>query len=86
VAEQWDAIYCSPSISSGISFQRWKPAAVIAYAGGRIAPEHAAQALARVRSPEVPAYLFAPERCPGGAMKVGSGSAEPAELILPDSC
>jgi len=78
VAEQWDAIYCSPSISSGISFQRWKPAAVIAYAGGRIAPEHAAQALARVRSPEVPAYLFAPE---GGALKVASRSTEPAELI-----
>jgi hypothetical protein len=81
VAEQWDAVYCSPSISSGISFQRWKPAAVIAYAGGRIAPEHAAQALARVRCPEVPAYLFAPDRCPGGALRVGSGSTVPAELI-----
>ena len=81
VAEQWDAIYCSPSISSGISFQRWKPAAVIAYAGGRIAPEHAAQALARVRCPDVPAYLFAPERGTGGALKVGSGSTDPAELI-----
>jgi hypothetical protein len=81
VAEQWDAIYCSPSISSGISFQRWKPAAVIAYAGGRIAPEHAAQALARVRCPDVPAYLFAPERCPGAALRIGSGSTDPAELI-----
>ncbi|MCP9793342.1 DUF3854 domain-containing protein, partial [Vulcanococcus limneticus] len=80
-AERWDAIYCSPSISSGISFQRWKPAAVIAYAGGRIAPEHVAQALARVRCPEVPAYLFAPERCPGAALRVGSGATTPAELI-----
>jgi hypothetical protein len=75
------ALYCSPAISSGISFQRWKPAAVIAYSGGRIAPEHAAQALARVRSPEVPAYLFAPERCPGAALRVGSGATDPAELI-----
>lgn len=81
VAERWDAIYCSPSISSGISFKRWRPAAVIAYAGGRIAPEHAAQALARVRCPEVPAYLFAPDRCPGGALRVGSGNTNPAELI-----
>jgi hypothetical protein len=75
------ALYCSPAISSGISFERWKPAGVIAYAGGRIAPEHAAQALARVRSPEVPAYLYAPERCPGGALRVGSGATDPAQLI-----
>ncbi len=81
VAEWHDAIYCSPSISSGISFQRWKPAAMIAYAGGGITPEHAAQALARVRCSAVPAYLFAPERCPGAALRVGSGSTDRAQLI-----
>jgi len=81
VAGRFEAIYCSPSISSGISFQRWKPAAVIVLAGGRLAPEHSAQVLARVRSPEVPGYLFAPERCPGAALRVGSGSTNPAELI-----
>lgn len=75
------ALYCSPAISSGISFARWKPAAVIAYAGGRIAPEHVAQALARVRCPEVPAWIYAPERCPGGALKIGSGATDPAQLI-----
>jgi hypothetical protein len=75
------ALYCSPAISSGISFESWKPAAVIAYSGGRIAPEHAAQALARVRSPEVPAYLFAPDHSPGHALRVGSGATDPAELI-----
>jgi hypothetical protein len=75
------ALYVSPSISSGISFQRWKPAAVVAYSGGRIAPEHAAQALARVRCPQVPAYLFAPERAPGAALRVGSGATDPAQLI-----
>jgi hypothetical protein len=75
------ALYCSPAISSGISFQRWKPAAVIAYSGGRVAPEHAAQAMARVRSPEVPAFLFAPVRCPGAALRVGSGATDPAQLI-----
>lgn len=41
----------------------------------------AAQALARVRCPEVPAYLFAPERCPGAALRVGSGDTRPAQLI-----
>ncbi len=76
-----DALYVSPSISSGVSFASWRPAAVIALAGGRIAPEHAAQALARVRCPEVPAYLFAPERCPGAALRVGSGATDPADLI-----
>ena len=82
VAERWGAtIYASPSISSGISWQRWRPAAVIALAGGRIAPEHAIQAAARVRCPEVPAYLFAPEQAPGGALRVGSGATNPADLI-----
>lgn len=74
-------LYCSPAISSGISFERWKPAAVIAYSGGLIAPEHAAQALARVRCPEVPAWLFAPERSPGKGLRVGSGATDPAALI-----
>jgi hypothetical protein len=83
VAERFDAVYVSPAISSGISFQRWKPAAVIAYAGGQIAPEHTAQALARVRCPEVPAWLYAPERCPGAALRCrpASDSTDPAQLI-----
>jgi len=75
------ALYCSPSISSGISFERWKPAAVIAFSGGRVAPEHVAQALGRVRNPEVPGWVFAPERSPGGALKVGSGATDPGRLI-----
>jgi hypothetical protein len=81
VAARYDAIYCSPAISSGISFQRWRPAAVIAYAGGRIAPEHVAQAVARVRCPAVPAWIYAPERTPGAALRVGSGATDPAQLI-----
>ena len=75
------ALYCSPSISSGISWSRWRPAAVIALAGGHIAPEHPAQAMARIRCPEVPGWLFAPERCPGAALRVGSGATDPAQLI-----
>ena len=74
-------LYTTSAISSGLSFQRWRPAAVIAYSGGRIAPEHVAQALARVRCPEVPAYVFAPLRCPGGALRVGSEATDPAQLI-----
>jgi len=74
-------LYVTSAISSGLSFERWRPAAVIAYSGGRIAPEHVAQALARVRCPEVPAYVFAPLRCPGTALRVGSEATDPAQLI-----
>lgn len=81
VAQQYDAIYCSPAISSGVSFERWKPAAVIACAGGQIAPEHIVQAAARVRCPDVPVFLFAPERCPGAGLRVGSGEKNPKKLI-----
>ncbi len=80
-AQRFDAIYVSPSISSGVSFRTWKPDAVIAYAGGHIAPEHAAQALARVRCPDVPAYLYAPERSPGDRLLVGSGDTDPARVL-----
>ena len=80
-ATKYDAIYCSPAISSGISFNSWKPAAVIAYAGGLIAPEHVAQALARVRCPDVPAYLYAPQRAPGAGLRVGSGATNGRQLI-----
>jgi hypothetical protein len=81
VAQRYDAIYCSPAISSGVSFERWKPAAVIACAGGQIAPEHIVQAAARVRCPDVPVFLFAPERCPGAALRVGSGATNRQQLI-----
>jgi hypothetical protein len=74
-------LYCSPAVSSGISFQRWRPAAVIACSGGRIAPEHVAQALARVRCPEVSCWIFAPERSPGAALRVESGNTDSAGLI-----
>lgn len=80
-AARWDAIYCSPSISSGVSFRTWRPAAVIALAGGTVAPEHPAQALARVRCPEVPAWLFAPEQGSAKDLRVGSGATDPEALL-----
>jgi len=82
IAERFDAIYVSPSVSSGVSFQRWKPDAVIALsAGGQIAPEHVAQVVARVRCPNVPAWIYAPEKAPGKALRVGSGATKPDQLI-----
>jgi len=79
--EKYDTIYASPSISSGISFQRWKPDAVLVFSGGHIGPEHAAQACARVRNPSVPAYVFAPRQSPGSGLTAGSGSTKPFDLI-----
>jgi len=82
VAKRFDAVYVSPSISSGVSFQRWRPDAVIALsAGGQIAPEHVAQVVARVRCPNVPAWIYAPEKAPGKALRVGSGATRPDQLI-----
>lgn len=80
-AAQYDAIYCSPSISSGVSFEHWQPDAVLIFSGGHIGPEHVAQACARVRSCNVPAYVFAPNRSPGNGLRVGSGSIKPNDLI-----
>jgi len=87
-AENYDAIYASPTISSGISFDwdkntqtGWKPDAVLVFSGGHIGPEHVVQACARVRCPDVPAYVFAPDQAPGNGLRVGSGNKNPAELI-----
>jgi hypothetical protein len=87
------ALYCTPAISSGLSFdwnpkepegqQGWKPAAVIAYTGGCIAPEHVAQALGRVRCPDVPCWLFAPSGATGASLRPhgASDATDPAQLI-----
>lgn len=77
------AIYTTPAISSGLSWARWKPAAVIAYSGGCIAPEHVAQALGRVRCPEVPCFLFAPSGATGASLRPhgASDATDPAQLI-----
>ena len=80
-ASRHDAIYASPTIASGISFKQWQPDAVLVFSGGHIGPEHVAQACARVRSPKVPAYVFAPNQSPGSALRVGSGHKQPNQLI-----
>lgn len=80
-AARHDAIYASPTIASGISFQQWQPDAVLVFSGGHIGPEHVAQACARVRNPKVPAYVFAPNQSPGSALRVGSGHKHPNQLI-----
>lgn len=82
VAARFDAIYCSPSIASGLSIDlRGRFDAVVVLGGGTVGPEHLAQAAARVRDPGAPVFMFCPERSPGGALKIGSGDTDPAALL-----
>jgi hypothetical protein len=82
VAAEVDAIYCSPSIASGLSIDlRNRFAAVVVLGGGTVGPEHLAQAAARVRDPGCPVFVFCPKQSPGGALRVGSGDTDPAALL-----
>ena len=79
---QWDGIYVSPAIASGLSIGlRGHFAAVVVMSGGHVGPEHVAQAAARVRDPAVPVFAFCPEKAPGDALRVGSGATCPADLL-----
>ena len=82
VASEVDAIYCSPSIASGLSINlRDHFVAVVVLGGGTVGPEHLAQAAARIRDPGCPVFAFAPKQSPGGALRVGSGDTDPAALL-----
>ena len=82
VAAAYDAIYCTPAISSGLSIEvQGHFAAVLLLSGGTVAPHHVAQAAARVRDTACPVWCFAPERSPGDHLRIGSGDLEPAALL-----
>ncbi len=82
VAAGVDAIYCSPSIASGLSIDlRDHFAAVVVLGGGTVGPENLAQAAARVRDPGCPVFVFCPKQAPGRHLKVGSGDTKPAGLL-----
>lgn len=82
VAADFDAIYASPAVSSGLSIElQGHFAAVLLLSGGTVAPEHVAQAAARVRDTACPVWCFAPERSPGDHLRIGSGDLEPAALL-----
>ena len=82
VAARYDAIYCTPAISSGLSIELAdRFAAVLLISGGTVAPEHVAQAAARVRDARCPVWCFAPERSPGDHLRIGSGDTTPAAIL-----
>ena len=83
-----DWIIATPSITSGLSIDApgLFDAVVVIGAGGQLAPEHLAQAAARVRDPGCPVWLYAPATAP--ALRIGSGDTNPAALLehLARSC
>jgi hypothetical protein len=81
IAGAHDVVICTPAVAAGLSVTlRDHFAAVLVIAGGTTDPEGVAQAAARVRD-DCPRHLYAPERAPGGALRIGCGSFEVPELL-----
>ena len=81
IAGAYDVVICTPAVAAGLSVTlRGHFAAVMVAAGGTTDPEAVAQAAARVRD-DCPRHLFAPDRSPGDALRVGSGSFEAQQLL-----
>lgn len=81
IAAQFPVVITTPAVDQGLSVTlRGYFDAVFGWAGGSTDPTGVAQALARVRD-DCPRHLYAPERSPGGALRVGCGSTDPAALL-----
>ncbi len=81
IAGAYDVVIATPAVAAGLSVDRLPGhfAAVMVAAGGTTDPAAVAQAAARVRD-DCPRHLYAPERSPGNARRIGCGSFDPAEL------
>lgn len=82
IAGSYDVVVCTPAVAAGLSVDKLPGhfAAVFVGSGGTIDPEAIAQAAARVRD-DCPRHLYAPERSPGRALRIGSGCFEPQQLL-----
>jgi hypothetical protein len=81
IASSYDVVVASPAVAAGLSVTvRNHFDAVMVIAGGTTDANAVAQAAARVRD-DVPRYLFAPERTPGAALRIGNGSPDPDQII-----
>jgi len=82
IASQYDVVVASPAVAAGLSVDQLPGhfTAVFACSGGTTEPEAIAQAVARVRD-NCTRHLYAPERSPGNALRVGCGSFEPQQLL-----
>lgn len=75
------AAFVSPVVTSGLSIPAGPFDAVVMLASGTQAVEAVAQAAARVRDPNCPVYLFAPEKALPGHLEIGSGDTDPRQLL-----
>lgn len=84
IAAQFDVVIATPAIAAGLSVDKLpgRFAAVFGWAGGTTDTAAVVQAMARVRD-GCPRHIYAPERSPGGAreLRTGSGSTNPANLL-----
>lgn len=82
IAGAYDVVIATPAVAAGLSVDKLPGhfAAVLVAAGGTTDPAAVAQAAARVRD-GCPRHLYAPDRSPGSARRIGCGSFEPAELL-----
>jgi hypothetical protein len=81
IAAAYDVVVASPAVAAGLSVTlRGHFAAVFVGSGGTTDPEAVAQAAARVRD-DCRRYVYAPDRSPGAALRVGCGSFDPQELL-----
>lgn len=81
IAAAYDLVIATPAIAAGLSVTlRGHFAAVFGWGGGTTDPAAVVQALARVRD-DCPRHLYAPERSPGSALRLGCGSTDPATVF-----
>jgi hypothetical protein len=81
IASCYDVVVASPAVAAGLSVTvRDHFHAVMVIAGGTTDANAVAQAAGRVRD-DIPRFLFAPERTPGAALRIGNGSADPDQII-----
>lgn len=84
VAALYDAIVASPSITSGVSVETIADArpfdALFLRSGGTLPPEDVVQIVGRVRG-DCPRFLCLPRIPRGAALRMGSGSMDPDEVL-----
>ena len=80
ISAAYDVVVTTPAIQSGLSIDQTPFDVVFAIAGGNTAPEGVVQSIARVRC-DCPRHIYAPERCPGDRLRIGSGSIDHLHML-----
>ena len=83
IASVYDVVISTPAVSSGLSVEGLEGhfAAVFSWSGGTMDAVSLVQAMGRVRD-NCPRHLYAAERSPGNALRVGSGACNWRQLLM----